>query len=180
MTPRVSQPIHPELFAAFFRDGLRVWLDWDAVASNGWPVTLSLLDVRNDLEDLYVPWYLARKREEVDYGHPEASPLRLAEIPQNLEALEEERRNLIRAFAVEFAGSTEPVRLTIPCYALDQQRSLVLDGNHRLAALVCAAAPFRILRFTLHGPLDPDVLPDLVHFGPGSPRTDEEHRHLAG
>jgi hypothetical protein len=58
--------------------------------------------------------------------------------------------------------------LRIPTLDLGHSRSLVLDGNHRLVAVLRLAAdgrrPARIVEFRLTVPLDEKLLPDLRHW----------------
>ena len=42
--------------------------------------------------------------------------------------------------------------------------AVMIDGNHRTEAALLAGCRFSIIVFTIDGPLDPHILPDLKHW----------------
>jgi hypothetical protein len=117
-----------------------------------------------ELSSFYLPWYLGPKGEEVRYDNRQARPVRLSDVPLSLNGLKPERRDLIGRLAALFEQSRPPIQLVAAAYALPSDEYLILDGNHRLAALATSNVPFRAVLFVVHGPADPSALPDLIHW----------------
>lgn len=157
----------------------RVMLDWDALDAAHAPVTVQVL-TGTGLHRLLTPWYLhPRTGREVSYDHPDATPLRAAEVPSHLAGLDPERLARINAIADSCTPHAETWLL--PCYALptfpartetgpdgpdgpgEEGDLLLLDGNHRIAAHFVHHLHARVLALVVHGPLDPAVLPDLAN-----------------
>ena len=63
----------------------------------------------------------------------------------------------VKAFKDGSKGST----FQIPAYFVSQSQSVVLDGNHRLAALMLTSVPFCVHVYEVLGPSDPSCLLDL-------------------
>ena len=85
----------------------------------------------------------------------------MSEIPEVLPHLREVRRQFIRYMAEELRRSHEPVRFVVPAYSLRNGHRLVLDGNHKMAALVMAGVPATLLVFTVAGPVNAGAVADL-------------------
>ena len=151
------------MFAAFFEKSIRVLFNWDRFNKEGWKVELSLVEDRRELSNWYVPWYLGQDKEEINHSAATAQPLLLSDIPENLIFLNEDRKKLIFALLDSFKVSRQPLQMFVPVYDLGGQ-CLLLDGNHRMAALVLSDTPFKLLTFTVFGPMDSSVLPDLRHW----------------
>ncbi|MFI5459921.1 MAG: hypothetical protein ACHRXM_31260 [Isosphaerales bacterium] len=162
------------LFVRAFRPHFRVRFAWDRLERERWPVRMGVVDSPRDLEGWFVPWYL-RGGEESGFGDRWANSIGLTDVPQLLGSLRPSRRDRIAALAASFTGSREPVQLAVATYWLGSGRHLVLDGNHRLAALLLAVHPFTLIVFTVFGPLDSGVLPDIQHWLPSEVSYHDEH-----
>ncbi|NUS11264.1 MAG: hypothetical protein HOY69_07625 [Streptomyces sp.] len=177
-----------EVFRAHFTGGadrIRTALDWEALArlarrdSGSVRLSMAATDVPPyrvaALEGYVAPWYRdgsGTRPGEVGYDHPDAVPIRHTELAAGTDVLDEDRRERIRKLRDHYATRLdgEGVSLILATYALGPDRRLVLDGNHRLAAiagLVAEGCPATLVEFRLTGPLDPALLPDLIHFQAG-------------
>ncbi len=154
-----------DLFISFFRDSIRVLLNWERMQAESWPVTLS---VEETVSGWYAPWYYDSSGNEVDYRATDARPTLLSEVPSRLNRFRRERREAILAFSEQFRRQHGPTQLVVPAYSLGGGRYLVLDGNHRISGLVDAGSHFRAMFLAAHGPIVPDALPDLRHWADDS------------
>lgn len=158
--------ISTELFLRLFGGSshTRVFLNWEAVKEADWPILLQLATQPDELSSCFLPWYLSEDKSEVDFSHPAASPISLGQIDEALPFLNHSRQTVIRTFEQRFQNLGTTVHLFVPTYGLGEGRSLVLDGCHRLMALLDGAIPFCVLLFNLLGPIDEQILPDLQHW----------------
>jgi hypothetical protein len=156
--------IPTEFFISFFQPSVRVLFDWDRAKREKWPVRIDIINNLEFLADWYLPWYINSSGRETIYSEPDAKPLLLPDIPLSLLHLSQQRQERIISLAKSYEQTRPPVQLVVPLYALGKTRSLVLDGNHRLAALVITKVAFTILVMKLYGPCDDQVLPDLIHW----------------
>lgn len=149
------------LFQDLFADAIRVLLDWGEVRARSLSARIEFATSYLDVQGDYFPWYLGESGEEVVLGGS-ARPIALAEFPAVEERLLPSRRKRIDELREGFTrwGS---VQLLVPAYRVGRSR-LILDGCHRLAALAGCTVSVRVVFFTLHGPPDPRVLPDLTHW----------------
>jgi hypothetical protein len=91
--------------------------------------------------------------------------LNSADLALTGRGLTEEQRRRVGRF--EHVLAAVPPRLCLPTLDLGEGRRLVLDGNHRLVALlrlVAAGSAAVVREFRVSAPLDPDLLPDLRHW----------------
>jgi hypothetical protein len=159
------------LFCRLFEPPVaRVSLDWDVIRASNYPVVIEVLVAKADLATYYFPWYLSPDRREVFWSDPEAQPIAAVSWMQVRQAVSADKQLRVAEFARLYRTGGATVQVLAGCYDLGESRRLVLDGNHRIAALVETAAPFRLLSVTLHGPLIENVLPDLRHWS-GVPST---------
>lgn len=156
--------IPSDLFIAFSRDNIRVLLNWERMASEAWLVEVS---VETDVSLWYAPWYQDENAQEVDFRSPRGRPVLLPTVADRLDQLAPRRREAVIKFSAQFRKQNTPVQLVVPAYALGKGRYLLLDGNHRLAGLLHAGVAFRAMFLTIHGPIDPECLPDLAHWRDG-------------
>jgi hypothetical protein len=156
-------PISSILFSRLYRSHVRVRFAWKRFEQERWPVTLSLVENTESLQDWFVPWYV-RNGCEVDYNESGGSPIRLVEVPQRMGQLAATRQAVIHDIAARFAERPAVVRIDVPVFSLGAAGALVLDGNHRLSAMLLARCEIRLLVFRVAGPIDRNVLPDLAHW----------------
>jgi hypothetical protein len=151
-------------FCRYFMPFVRVHLNWKLVEEHGWPVHVSVVSNIEHFRSWYSPWYTDATGHEVDWEHPGASVISVGNVPERLTALKPDRAEKIRMLAEAYENEPQPVQLVTALYALGRSKYLVLDGNHRLAALSFGGCDARIMSVALHGPVDESVLPDLRHF----------------
>ncbi|MER5514991.1 hypothetical protein [Streptomyces sp. NPDC002763] len=171
MTARsVSWRAFQRLFAPG-RDGIRVSLDWQRLDTLHRAGAAHIVHEDHALDGLppprayYAPWYADAAGRPTDYRSAGARPLNIADLATGGSgSLTEEQRQRVAHFE-----HTLPVgdRLCLATLDLGGNRRLVLDGNHRLVAvlrLVAAGGAFGLSEFRISAPLHPALLPDLRHW----------------
>ena len=153
-----------DAFTSFFKPTIRVLFNWRRMEEAGWPVELTVLKKPVEFSHWFLPWYTGPHGTEVGYSAPDATPVALSHFPGTLTKLDERRQRLIRQLQTSFASSRPPIQLCVPRYSLGSKGYLLLDNSHRMAALASSNLPFVIMAFTVLGPLDNRVLPDLCHW----------------
>ncbi|MFF6916960.1 hypothetical protein [Streptomyces sp. NPDC012466] len=166
----VSWPAFRRLFAPG-QGGIRVALDWPRLAALHQADAARVVREDVTLDRLppprayYAPWYADPAGRPTDYRALDARPLNSAELAVTGRGLTEEQRLRVGRFEQALAG--RPLPLCLPTLDLGEERRLVLDGNHRLIALlrlVAAGSAAVVREFRVSAPLDPDLLPDLRHW----------------
>jgi hypothetical protein len=142
----------------------RVSLNWQVIRASNYPVVVEVLVEKADLATYYLPWYRSPEGTEAFWSEPEARPIAAVSWMQARQAVSPDKRRGVAEFARLYRTSGATVQVLAACYDLGESRRLVLDGTHRIAALMETAAPFRLLAVTLRGPLSESVLPDLRHW----------------
>lgn len=165
-SPSVSIRVPMTLFQRLFQPRVRVWLDWERLLREDVPIHLGVVDTLAEMSSWYLPWYLANGHPEVEFRHLGARPIRLLDLPRVLDRLAARRRGAVEALVDDITRAASPLQFPIPLYSLPGEGAIVLDGNHRLSACVLSAVPFSLISFTIAGPLDPRILPDLIHWAP--------------
>lgn len=160
----ITADIPSTLFASYFERSIRVLFNWNRFRAEGWRVSLSVITDRGELSEWYVPWYLGNSEGEVSYSAPDARPLSLPEIPENLSSLGKSRVKMILSLSESYKVFRPPLQMFAPVYALGSNRFLLLDGCHRMSALMGSTVSFKLIAFTVFGPMDRSVLPDLQHW----------------
>jgi hypothetical protein len=150
---------------------VRVMLDWTRL---GQLATAGLVHVHrlaltpgHDLSLLFAPWYRTPSRGDVAWDTAGARPYSIAEVVADGSGLGAAHRAKIAGIrrAMRTLATVGP--LAVPTYAVGAGRELVLDGNHRLAALAGDADLWRraqVERYVVTGPVTADLLPDLRHW----------------
>jgi hypothetical protein len=139
------------MFARLFGPPItRVELDWDQLQASASAVTVEVRDRGEELGGLFHPWYVSPAGKEAGWSDGDG--------------FSEHRRRRVRQLAGEYQASKPPVQLLAGCYDIGEERRLVVDGNHRIAAVVESSVAFRLLALTVCGPLDESILPDLRHW----------------
>jgi hypothetical protein len=149
-----------ESYERLFREPvIRVRLDWEALRSAR-PRVVELAPSAVDVLAWYAPWYADSDGHEARWDANGARPLTFGTVRDGL-GISADRRATIERMAEGFAAAPSP--LLVPTYRIGAVQ-LVLDGNHRLAAALCLDAEPRLLAWSVEGPMDPAVLPDLTHW----------------
>jgi hypothetical protein len=167
-----------EAFRAHFSQGadrIRVALDWDRLAALVAAGRAEIREVRTEVPPygtevfagFAAPWYAA-DGAEVGYDHPGAVPLCHAELARDLSVLEPARRARVETIRRGYVERTDgtPVEVVAATHATAGGRVLVLDGNHRLAAvagLVDQGCPVTVREFRVVTSAVPELVPDLRH-----------------
>ncbi len=149
-------------FRTLFGPSIRVKLSWDLLEKRNAPIDESVLRSVERAAEWIVPWYLA-DGQQVSYDHPAATPLRLGEVPQNFTSLEETRQRWISSLTAQFSTQRSAHLLTVAAYKIGERR-IVIDGNHRLVAMLRGGCECTVLALSIEGPCDSEYLPDLSHW----------------
>ncbi len=153
-----------EIFHWKFCPGIRVQFNWRRFFVENWPVEVVVLRDKHGYAAMRLPWYLDKSNEFVNFDAPDASPVRLSDVAKWFDYLPNDRRETIKRFEGEIRSGVRNTEFEFPLYALPENQYLVLDGNHNLSALTFSEQPFSVRMYVVRGPIDPNVLPDLVHF----------------
>ena len=156
--------IPANLFVEFFKPFVRVMFDWARMEEERWPVELSVVSALEQVACWHTPWNFNRLGREVRHDDAEARPIRLAEVEALMPGFGEQRQRYIERMVCEFRQSPPPVQLILPAYELPEGGHILLDGNHRAAALLRARVSFRILLCAVRGPIEESILPELRHW----------------
>lgn len=161
-----TQAIHPA-FVKFFKQEIRVLLNWERMFSEEWGINLVVTDNPEVIADWYMPWNVDQHGCEVRFDAPGAHPIRIGDIGAVLPGLAEYRQNAISRIAnslSQLAQRADRLQIVCPTYQLPNNQQFILDGNHRIAAIFTARIPFVLMGFSVQGPLERSVLPELMHW----------------
>jgi hypothetical protein len=164
---RGSAEIPQRLFSYAFQPAVRVIFDWSRMEHEKWPVRLEVFDRLDEISSWYLPWNVNRDGKEVRFDDVEAHPIQLSALPTRLTAFSDERQQKVNSLVEALAAGRNdkhPTQLVAAAYALPGGHRLVLDGTHRLSALMMARIPFTLLVFTVYGPLEGRIVPELRHW----------------
>ncbi|WP_141817618.1 hypothetical protein [Ornithinimicrobium humiphilum] len=143
---------------------VRSLLDWEALLRLRPAVTTQVMVSAESIGGLRTTWYLDETGAgEVDYATSSCPPITVAEAAARLHDLDPARQRHLDATARHLGTQA----ILAPLYRLNHHDLLILDGNHRLVAAYLRGTEVRVLAMILHGPLDPQVLPDLAFWAPG-------------
>jgi hypothetical protein len=123
-------------FLAAFASTIRVQLNWERLLAENWLITDVQISNREELGKCTLPWHLDASDREVSYDHQHAIPIQLSLIPQIYESLNNRRQKGIQKYLAEFKLAVVTQKIQFPSYSIGGNRQLVLDGNHRLAAMM--------------------------------------------
>jgi len=148
-------------FTNVFQDHVRVLLDFTRLNDDEFLVRAQALSDPMALLGWVSPWYVDENGNECDYGAPEANPIPLLRSDgEPIPAPPSHARRVARI--VDSFSMIPPAPILIGAYAPDgRDVVVVIDGNHRLRALLANRGPIHILALILHGPDDPAILRDL-------------------
>jgi hypothetical protein len=144
---------------------IRVRLDWDGLETAGGRVGTIVVSTIAELGGCYFPWYVVHGHGETTWEDARGVALRADDLATCWTDLRPARRQAVLDVAREFERSARPALIVLVAYRLPSGARLLLDGNHRVAALTMRPAPFRALVAEVEGPLDREILPDLARHG---------------
>jgi hypothetical protein len=145
-------------FERLFRPTIRVLFDWERLHRLR-PRTFEMVVAHiDDLQDWLTPWYL-HDGQEGDFRECR-SPLRISDVAAKIAALSLHRQQEIRGLATSMTNGASPI--VIAAYRFESG-TIILDGNHRLAAISLGRLSNSILAVTLVAPRDTRMLPDLAN-----------------
>lgn len=155
-----------DTFRRLFTDAVRVELKW-AELDRLRPTVSTLVPSAAELSRWHAPWYVSTSGEVTTYEEEGARPVTFGELEAEPDLVAPERRRVIAAFAASFAE--RPSVLTVATVRVPGGQ-LVIDGNHRVAAVVRSGAEVRVVAYSVHVPMDETILPDLRHWAKGRGR----------
>lgn len=121
--------------------------------------------------EIFSVWYATTENTFAEYYSDDVHPIRFHDIDDYFDNLPEHSRATIdsMAGALEVRSHGSLPQVAIVTIKLPMNRLLVIDGNHRIAA-ICRSRPNRtgpitatIVEYRIEAPIDPDLLPDLSH-----------------
>lgn len=142
-------------FQSNFKSKIRVQLDWSKFISSDWPIELRYFSIPEDSSLVYTPWYAKPNGSACAYDSPDATPQSVASVASN-SALRAHHR-------VRIHPPSESI-VMVPAYGLSGESILLLDGSHRAVSSRVTSTQLGLVAFVIKGPIDKDVLPDLVHW----------------
>jgi hypothetical protein len=143
---------------------IKARLDWNRIGEPAFQVEESIDDSREQLGAMCSVWYMGADGAPADWSAAGARPLSMHEAANPDIAWSDHRAERLATFEECFASANEPIQLILPAYGVGHGRRLILDGTHRAVAAYRAAVPVALFVFALRGPVDPAVLPDLMHY----------------
>jgi len=153
-----------ENFERKFREETRVKLNWDKVYKKTETICVETWNFteteRKTVQNWICPWYLNNKGEPVAYWESTERGSTLEEILVNLNRNTElwEEIETLQKHLVE----SQTHLVEVPAIHIDAERKLVLDGNHRLSAILhWNLENIQVKTYTLRGTYTPRILPDL-------------------
>jgi hypothetical protein len=148
-------------FQGKYSSKIGVMLNWQRLMSERWPIDQRSLTSIGSLARCFAPWYVDQQGREVSLSSPDAIPVRFDDVPRLLPFLAPRHQLGILSYAEVFRHHAERATLTIPAYAVSDSVFVVLDGNHRVAALTLARMDADVHVDVLLGPKEGECLPDL-------------------
>lgn len=150
-------------YQTFFGGGaMRSLLDWNLIVRGSYRVEEIYSRDRSLLGALHTVWYTGPDGLSGEWRDPGYRPLRVREVDTNRAGAA--RNSHIGMLQRSFENSGGPIQLVLPAFSVNDGEFLLLDGNHRAVAAFRSRLEVRIGVFALTGPVDSEVLPDLLHF----------------
>lgn len=140
-------------FERLYREHIRVAFDWKAFFDAAWTLDSVQLSLPRDAAKLWTPWNTPRDRAAT---HSLGHTLSLREVIEDPSLIGEERKTLFKHEAELVDG----VHIDAPAFALSGGRILILDRNHRIAAVGLLQRTALLDLFVINGP-DLSLLPDF-------------------
>jgi hypothetical protein len=156
------------LRAAF---AVRVRFNWERVLRKHAKVVPQVLSRVEEFQPFVHPWYVLASNPNAGWDWEGAHPVSVLKLADNPRLVTPERRKVIAEMKRILQRFHPPVQLTILAYSLPKGRQLILDGNHRMAAIARYKLPFTLVVLSIKGPIDGAIVPDLWHFRHGGVPT---------
>jgi hypothetical protein len=152
-----------EEFIRKFRTDIHVMFNWPLFELEDWPIDIMVLENNINIHDWYMPWYIDLGGQEANYNSKNAIPLSINDVLHS-EYIMNKRNNRVSEIKAIFNGLEQPICFDIPVYSLNKGKYLVLDGNHRIIALIKKNIKYILRAYIIHGPIDENIIADLVHW----------------
>lgn len=152
--------ITKELFEETFRPDITVLLDWDKLKKN-YTLELKSFTKKNEISHFYTPWHLDYNNNEIDCFEAPKKPLNLHQVSEKIFLLNKNRQQSIIKLTDSFNKSQKRIIVNIPLFKLSENNFFILDGNHRMSALLRSNADFTIFAYIVVAPIKADILQDL-------------------
>ena len=140
-----------KLETAFGAPLTKVRLRWDLLQKMDAPVSTHVIVDREKLKDLYHPWYNSSTGKIVGWDSADAKPLSVLDVASKSAVITEERTAHINEVGKILKSYDSPVQITALAYKVPGNKHLLLDSNHRVAALAAENVPFRLIVHSING-----------------------------
>jgi len=150
-------------FEAFTKRQDTPEVQWDICRRDCWPDKKISLD-QSDWKRIYTAWYLNDEEQQVHCDAPNAHPLRVVDAAARIDLLCKNHREKIISMASTFTPETSLPLVCLPAIELPNDQYFLLDGNHRVTALLSSKYEYPVDLWSLKPPMDRSVLPDLIHW----------------
>lgn len=157
-----GDPISIVGFITVLRDHVRVALNFDRINDADFHARARVIRHPSALHGWFSPWYVDSHGNECAYDEAGATPVPLVAPggspipppPSHAEAVTNIAASMRRG---------RPGPILIGAYKPHgRDIVVVIDGNHRLRAVLENGAPLHVVALILHGPDDPAILGDLT------------------
>ncbi|MEW2475975.1 hypothetical protein AB0875_19475 [Micromonospora gifhornensis] len=145
--------------------GIRVLLNWQALRSGGFTVRERFTRSHDVLGDLMTVWYALDDGTTAEYHTRGARPLSVRAAVAQRRSWPAARQRRVLHFMRALRTQGDPVQLVLPTVETPGGHAILVDGTHRACAALIGQVDLRVLLYTLAGPVDESVLPDLIHHG---------------
>jgi len=172
---KTETKISTNTFVSIFSSSIRVLFDWERFKHEKWNVSLSVTKNLDDISNWYLPWNFDKSGKERKYNQSNVHPMKLSSIYELFPKLTKKRRQQIQSISDIFIEMRKPIQIVVPTYSLPDKSQIFLDGNHRMSALMLTKVEFTLIIFSVSGPTDSSILPELKHWEKKSITETDEH-----
>lgn len=143
---------------------IRVDFNWGKLLHERWPIEGVRVPIPTAAGRFFLSWYLGRDGRYVRHDEDGAKPVSLAHIRSDVDKLPPDITTAIGRYRTAFLSPTGPGVIHVATYRLPENRMLVMDGCHRLAALVLSGLACTVTTWDVAGPISRECLADLRHW----------------
>ena len=137
--------------------------NWDKMARECWPISLRVLSDESELSMIYTPWYLSYQSEQ-NVSDSSRKPLKVTEAVTLINEFSKRKDDNVNKISSTYKNARQPIQLIVPAHNIFDHSLIIFASKHRIAALVSSAVDFKVMTFIVEGPVDADVLPDLLYW----------------